>query len=132
MVKCSREEIKMKEAVKLVPVVVLLTASASLLAQELTGGTEAKSSSQKMMVIDPKVRDDMMSTTQEMDRQVQELKTCVARERAAAASSGRPISPAEGAALDAQIQALQKSIQQLRQQTDNGPHYLDQKNSLRP
>jgi hypothetical protein len=122
----------MQETVKLVPVLVVLTASLSILAQERTGGTEAKSSSEKMMVIDPKVRDEMMSTTQAMDRQLQELKTRVDRERAAAASSGRPITPAERAALDAQIQALEKSIQQLQQETENGPHYLDQKNSLRP
>ena len=101
----------MQETVKLVPVLVVLTASLSILAQERTGGTEAKSSSEKMMVIDPKVRDEMMSTTQAMDRQLQELKTRVDRERAAAAGSGRPITPAERTALDAQIQALEKSIQ---------------------
>jgi len=122
----------MQENVKLVPVLVLLTASVSILAQERSGGTEAKSSSQQMMVIDPKVRDQMMATTKDMDRQVQELKSCVDRERAAAASSGRPITAAERQALDAQIQELQRSIQQLRQQTENGPHYLEGKNPLRP
>ena len=122
----------MQGTIKLFPVLVLLTASLSILAEERTEGTETKSKSQEMMVIDPKVRDQMMETTKEMDKQLQELKTCVARERASAASSGRPISPAERASLDAQVQALQKSIQQLQQQTDNGPHYLDQKNPLRP
>src|SRR5215831_5225240 len=95
----------MQETVKLVPVLVLLTASVSILAQERTGGTEPKSSSQQMMVIDPKVRDQMMATTKDMDKQLQELKTCVDRERAAAASTGRPITASEREALDAQIQA---------------------------
>jgi len=122
----------MQKTVKLVPVLVLLTASVSILAQERTGGTEAKSSSQQMMVIDPKVRDQMMATTKDMDKQLQELKTCVDRERSTAASSGRPITASEREALDAQIQALQKSIQQLRQETEKGPHYLEGKNPLRP
>jgi len=122
----------MQETVKLVPVLVVLTASLSILAQERTGGTEAKSSSEKMMVIDPKVREQMMATTKEMDRQVQELKTCLDRERSGAASSGRPTTPAERAASDSQIQALQKSIEQLRLQAANGPHYLDQADPLRP
>ena len=122
----------MQGSAKLVPVLVLMTASLSLFAQERGGGIEVKPSSKQMMVLDPKVRDEMMRTTKEMDSQLHELKTCVERERAAAARGGRPFTPAEGEALDAQIQALQKSIEQLQQQTENGPRYLDQKNPLRP
>lgn len=121
----------MKEAVKLVPVVVCLAASLSVYAQERTVA-EAKPGSQKMMVIDPKVRDQMMATTKEMDKEVRELKSCLNRERSAISNSGRPPSAAERAAADAQIQALEKSIQQLRDQAENGPHYLDQRDSLLP
>ena len=122
----------MKEAVKLVPVVVFLAVSVTIFARGPAMGLEGASSSQKMMVTDPRVRDDMMATSKEMGRQLEELKTCVNRERTAAASSGGPTTPAERAALDRQIQALQKSVQQLEQETENGPSYLDQKNPLRP
>ena len=122
----------MQESVKLVPVLVLLTANASLLAQERTGETEPKASSQKMTVIDSRMRDEILATTKDMDRQLEELKTGIERERAAAADPRRLVSPAEREALDAQILALQRSIQQLQQATENGPRYLDQKNLNRP
>jgi len=122
----------MHEAVKLVPFVVLLTASTALLAREGTVGTEAKPGSQKTMPIDPKMRDQMMTTAKDMDQHLQELKMCLLHERSAAGNAGRTPQGAEREASDAQIQALEKSIEQLRQQLGNSPHYLDQTDPLLP
>ena len=58
----------MKEAIKLVPVVVFLAVSVMIFAQGPAMGLEGASSSQKMMVIDPRVRDDMMATSKETGR----------------------------------------------------------------
>jgi len=113
----------MKEVGKILPVVVILSASVATFAQAHSGGTEAKSSSSRMMVIDPKVRDQMMATTDQMDKQLQELKARVARQATPAS---------EREALDAQIQALQKSVRELKEQTEMGPHYLDQEDPLLP
>ena len=118
----------MKENIKLVPVLILLTAALSVLAQERSLGTEPKSTSQKA---DAQKHEEMVTTAKDMDAQLQQLKSCLGHERSVSGNSGRPAS-AEQAASDAQIQALQKSIQQLQDQLNARPHYLDQKNSLRP
>ena len=121
----------MQEVAKLVPVVVLLTASVSVLAQELAVSPETKRSSQKGTTIDPKTREEMRTTAREMDKQLQGLKTCLDHERSATKSGLPP--PEEQGASDAQIQALEMSIRQLREQLDGRPQYLDQsKNPLRP
>ncbi len=118
----------MKESVKLVPVLVLLTAAVTVLAQERTLGTEPKSSSQK---VDAKMHEEMKTTTKDLDAHLQELKSCLNHERSVASNSSRPTS-AEQEASDAQIQALEKSIRQLQEQLDARPHYIDQTNPLRP
>ncbi|HET6983857.1 MAG TPA: FlxA-like family protein [Myxococcaceae bacterium] len=118
----------MQEAVKLVPFIVLLTASFSLFAQERPVATGASASSKKVMVIDPKVRNEMMTTANEADKHLQELKTCVRRER----ETGGQTTAAQRQALDAQITALEASIRQLQAQTENAPHYLDQNDPLLP
>src|SRR5262249_51010077 len=123
-----QEECTMKEAVKLVPVLVLLTAAVSVLAQERTLGTEPKPSPPKT---DAKMHGEMKGTTKDLDAHLQQLKSCLDHERSVASNSGRVTSPEQDAS-DAQIQALEKSIQQLQEQLDARPHYLDQKNSLRP
>jgi len=121
----------MQEAAKIVSVVMLLTASASLLAQERTVGTGAKPSSRKMMVIDPKDHQQMVKTAKEMDQQLQELKMCVLHERSAC-NSDESTSAAEQGATDTQIQALQRSVDQLRHQLESSPRYLDQMDPLLP
>jgi len=110
----------MHEAVKLVPVVLLLTASSSLLAKERTVRTEPKPSSPKMV-----------TTAKDLDQRVMVLESLV-QERSAASNSGGSMSAAEREASDARINALQSSIRYLRDEQENGPRYLDQVDPLLP
>src|SRR5262249_39622410 len=110
------------------PLLVLLITGVSL-AQERTVAGDAKPTQSKAK-IDPKVQQQLMNNANEIDQHLQELKSCLNHERAGSGSSG-PMT-AERQASDDQIQALQRSIAELRSQLENGPHYLDQTNKLRP
>ena len=110
----------MHEAVKLVPVVLFLTASSSLLAKERTVRTEPKPSSQKMV-----------TSANDLDQRVMQLETLV-QERSAASTSAGSMSAAEREASDARINALQNSIRHLREEQETAPRYLDQVDPLLP
>jgi chromosome segregation ATPase len=112
--------------VKTVALVVCLMAGVSL-AEDRTVPAGAKPSQKAK--IDPKTQQ-LMNEANEMDQHLQELKSCLNHERAMSGESNP--AAAERQASDEQIQVLQRSIQQLRQQLESEPHYLDQTNKLRP
>lgn len=117
----------MHNPVKTVTLVVFLIAGISL-AEEQSVPSSAKTTPPKAK-IDSRTQQ-LMNDTAEMDKHLQELKSCLGHERAMNGDSS-PTS-AERQASDEQIQALQRSIEQLRQQLASEPHYLDQTNKLRP
>ena len=117
----------MKNPVKTVTLVVFLMAGISL-AEEQPAPSSAKPTQPKAK-IDPRTQQ-LMNETAQMDQHLQELKSCLDRERAMSGDSSPTV--AERRASDEQIQALQRSIQQLRQQLESEPRYLDQTNKLRP
>jgi hypothetical protein len=112
----------MVTASKLVPVLTLLTTGAAM-AQSSAPAPKTPSSqksSMKMMMLDPKMHQQMMGETKKMHDEMQNLKKAIADERAKGAD------PARQKASDEQIEALEKSIHTLRQQIETGPHYLEQ------
>jgi len=117
----------MQNPLKTVTLVVFLMAGISL-AEEQSAPSSAKPAPPKAK-IDPRTQQ-LMNDTAEMDKHLQELKSCLSHERAMSGDSTP--SATERQASDEQIQALQRSIEQLRQQLASEPHYLDQTNKLRP
>ena len=102
-----------------VAVFALLIAGVSL-AQSTSPAAKPKSSTQKMMVLDPKMHQQMMGEAKKMHEEMQGVKKAIAAERAKGGD------PAMQQASDAQIQALEKSIHELQKQIESGPHYLPQ------
>ena len=90
------------------------------------GTTPAAPPKQKMMVLDPKMQQQMMGEASKAHDSMQGLKKAIAAERAKGGDA------AMQKASDDQIAALEKSIHALRQQIETGPHYLPQTNPNAP
>jgi len=122
----------MGNSLKVVAIIALILGDASM-AQDGKASTKQRPSSGKAVVIDAEQHEQMKTSVKEMEEQIQSLKRCVTDERGEAGDSTRAAAAiAHQKASDAQIEALQKSVQQLRQQLDSSPHYVDQVNKLRP
>ena len=122
----------MQNSLKIVAIVALFLGGASI-AQDGKPATKQKPSAGKMVVIDAEKHDQMKNNVKEMDEQIQALKRCVTDERGAGGDSNHdPAAIAHQRASDEQIEALQRSVKELRQQLETSPHYVDQTNKLRP
>jgi len=109
-----------------VAVFALLTVGVSL-GQGTTPAAAPKAGSQKMMVLDPKVHQQMMGEVSKAHDEMQGLKKAIAAERAKGGGDA-----AMQKASDEQIAALEKTIHALRQQVESGPRYLPQANPNTP
>jgi hypothetical protein len=123
----------MGTALKLLPVLTLLMTGVSIAQTTATKPpaqqTKPKTSA-KQMGMDPKMHDQMMADAKKMDAELQALKKSLADERA------KGMDPAQHAemmkASDQQIEALQNTAKNLRQQLEATPKYLEQTNASSP
>ena len=115
----------MRNKLGAVAVFALLIAGVSL-GQSTSPAATPKGSTQKMMMMDPKMHQQMMGECKKMDEQMAGMKKAIADERAKAGD------PAMQKASDAKIEALEKTIHELQKQIEAVPQYLPQGNRNTP
>ena len=115
----------MRNKLGAVAVFALLIAGVSL-GQSTSPAATPTGSMQKMMMMDPKMHQQMMGGCKKMNEQMAGMKKAIADERA------KPGDSAMQKASDAKIEALEKSIHELQKEIEAVPHYVPQGSSGTP
>src|SRR5262245_40620875 len=122
----------MQSSINVVAIIALLISGASI-AQDGEAATSEKSWAGRMLVLDANKHRQMEMNGKEREEHLQALKQCTTHESGKGGYSNRAAAAiAHQRASEEEIEALQRSVKQLRHQLEASPHYLEQMNQLLP